>query len=450
MLEHIQETKSKMVLILDKLFEKYGGLVCDVPMVILPLGASAGGGAGLIMRLTTKQCTAHKSYEEFLEEGKNTNFLPVCKDNVDTLIIYTSGSTGTPKGVVLTSRNLNAIAIQCAISGKDYHAGEVFLNILPSFFSFGIGMLHLCLYTGMTEIPVLIPEVKVIQKMIKKYRPSRFVFGPALSEIIETYHGKDLSFLTDLTGGGAAISLEKERLINAVLQEKRASSKYLAGYGMTELASAVSMNHNDRCKEQSIGIPLPMTNVKIIDLESKQELGYDEEGELLVSTPAFMSHYFNNVEETNIAIEISDGERWMHTGDLAKIDKDGYVFITGRLKRIYTVKGEDHQVYKLFPQRMEEEIGKIGIVEKCAVIVVEDGLKGNAPIVFVTADAAVIHEELKKVVEQVVQKELPSYYAPKDVIVLDHIPITSSQKNDYQALKKCTSHNLVMKFKLCK
>lgn len=433
---NLKDTKSKLFLVLDKMLEGIGELECPIPIITLSIGDSAKGIEKHIFRLMSSKKQLYISYSEFVREKTCAECFRYSEDS-PAIIVYTSGTTGQPKGVVLSNTNINSCAIQCAISGKNYRQHETFLNILPPFYSFGIGMKHLCFYVGMTEIPMLIPKVDMVQKMIKKHRPNRLVIGPAFTDVIEKYSGKDMSFLVDLTGGGGSISLITEKRINEILETKGAKSKYLSGYGMTELSAAVSMNHNDNNKEQSIGLPLPLTNIKICSLSNGEELGYGEEGELLVSSPGLMLGYYNNVEETEKSIEtLGDGTRWIHTGDLAKVDEDGFVFVTGRIKRIYIVTNEDNLAYKLFPQRMEEVVQQICGVQKCGVIVKEDEVRGYVPIVFVSSNGTEAYDVVREKTAKEIERNLPEYYKPKDIIVLDKIPVNSNQKIDYHALEQ--------------
>ena len=432
-IEQVHNTNSKVIFILDKIIERIESekkIELDIPVVLLSLSQSAKGVNKFILNISKKN-TDYILFNDFVKEQ---SFIHACNDsNAPAIIVYTSGSTGTPKGVVLSNRNLNSVAVMCSLSGKNYKPKEKFLCILPPFYSFGIGMTHLCFYTGMTEIIQLIPKVKPIIRMLKKHRPERFVIGPAITDVIEKNPTKDFSYCIDLTGGGGAITLDKEEKLNSILVSKKSGSLYLSGYGMTELASAVSMNHNDRHKTQSIGLPLSMVNIRINDIENGHELKYNEEGEILVSSPGLMLEYFKNDEATSEAIEIINGERWIHTGDIGRVDPEGYVFVTGRLKRIYIVTDDSGMAYKLFPQRMEEVIESIEDVKRCAVVVLPDECKQSTSVVFVQVSGNVLQE---KDIDRYIKKALPEYYWPKKIVLLKEIPMNQNQKIDYKELEK--------------
>jgi len=430
--EIIANTNTRLVFVLDKILDKYEDFNVSEPIVVLPLAESAKGAKRLLLNCIAKKNTNYIQYKDFVSESS-----PYVEqfDNSEepAVIIYTSGSTGSPKGVVLSSKNLNAIALMCFVSGKNYKAGEKFLNILPPFFSFGIGMMHLALYAGLTEIIQLIPQVKPIIKMLKKYKPDRFVIGPAITDVIEKNTIKDMSFVVDLTGGGGSITLEKEELLNSILKSKKSGSIYLSGYGMTELASAVSMNFNDRHRNQSIGLPLSLVNMKVVDMEDGRELTYNEEGEILVNSPGMMLGYYNDEEATKQAIEIVNGERWLHTGDVGKIDEDGFAYITGRIKRIYITVDANGIAYKIFPQRMEEVVEEIPFVERCAVVIIPDANRKNAPVVYVVAQKNIdtINE-----VKRIINEKLPEYYKPIEIIKIEKLPVNQNQKIDYKKLEE--------------
>lgn len=206
---------------------------------------------------------------------------------------------------------------------------------------------------------------------------------------------------------------------------------------MTELASAVCMNQNNIYKEQSIGIPLPLVNVKVVDVESKNELPFGKEGELLVSSPGIMLGYLNKEKENEEVLERdSDGVLWMHTGDLARIDEDGFIFITGRLKRIYMTKDYKGYAYKIFPNRMEQIIEKCDVVKSCAVIIVEDEVRLHAPVVYVESNPNIEIERLNDMIKQWIKNELPEYYEALSINCVEKLPLTSNQKIDYKFLER--------------
>lgn len=441
--KNVSETGSKLLFVLDRMTDGLANAALPIPVIELPIANSAVGLEKLLLNvsgcLKRSAASERQTFKEFVSKYGEAEKISEDMTNAPAVILYTSGTTGSPKGVVLSNRNINSCAVQCSVSGKDYRPEEAFLNILPPFFSFGICMKHLCLYTGMTEIPVLIPKEKTVIGMIKRHRPERFVIGPAITGVIEKYPWNDLSFLTDLTGGGGSISAQKERQLNDILRGKGAKSRYLSGYGMTELSAVVSMNLNNNCREQSVGIPLPLVNVKVCSPDSGAELGYDQEGELMIDSPGAMMTYFSNAEETdNVMQYAADGRRWVHSGDLAKIDRDGFVYITGRLKRIYIVKYKDI-AHKLFPQRLEELIRQIPGVNECGVIVQEDAEQCNIPVVFITPRGQSDKAALRNAVLEKIAKELPGYYRPKNTVLLEKMPVNSNQKIDYRALERISS-----------
>lgn len=441
--KNVSETGAKLLFVLDRMTDGLANAALPIPVIELPIANSAVGLEKLLLNvsgcLKRSAASERQTFKEFVSKYGEAEKISEDMTNAPAVILYTSGTTGSPKGVVLSNRNINSCAVQCSVSGKDYRPEEAFLNILPPFFSFGICMKHLCLYTGMTEIPVLIPKEKTVIGMIKRHRPERFVIGPAITGVIEKYPWNDLSFLTDLTGGGGSISAQKERQLNDILRGKGAKSRYLSGYGMTELSAVVSMNHNNNCREQSVGIPLPLVNVKVCSPDSGAELGYDQEGELMIDSPGAMMTYFSNAEETdNVMQYAADGRRWVHSGDLAKIDRDGFVYITGRLKRIYIVNYK-HIAHKLFPQRLEELIRQIPGVNECGVIVQEDAEQCNIPVVFITPRGQSDKAALRNAVLEKIAKELPGYYRPKNTVLLEKMPVNSNQKIDYRALERISS-----------
>lgn len=436
----IENTESKLLLVLDAALEKAEAIKADlhVPVVVLGVANSMSLPIklGYYLRAKPKKHT-YITWWDFLRQGASE--APKTADHAaPSVIVYTSGTTGEPKGAVLSNDALNAIAFQCIGSGKDYKRGDTFLNVLPPFLGFGIGMLHLAFSTGINSTLWVELTPEAIAKTFLKLRPNRFVTGPAfVTALIENISG-DLSQLKEITGGGGALPVEVENELNLKLSQHRSSVKYTEGYGMTEFGSVVCMQQNRFLKQGSIGIPLPQTNVKAVSINSTDECTYCQVGELWFCTPSLMSGYYRNEQATKESIFIDDsGMRWFRTGDLGCVDEDGFVYIKGRIKRIYITRDKDGTAYKLFPQKIEELICRLDEIEACGVAVLEDHERMHVPVIFATPKTA---SRDRRVLEaqlwQHVIDELSEYEQPIAIHVLEDLPMTPSGKIDYRALEE--------------
>ena len=436
----IQSTQSKALFLLDAAIKKIDSIKdqIDIPIILLPVSASMSLlykiGFHLKKRTSTK---GYLSFKEFIKIGINTIPAPVAADHASAaIIVYTSGTTGVPKGVVLSNDCMNAVAVQCSTAGKNYLRGETTFLYLPPFTGYGIAMLHLALYYGINLTLHLSVETESVLKGFIKSRPNRIAGGPAFIDALTNQNIGDLSNLIDFTGGGESLSIDKEKEINQYLQEHGSTARYTTGYGMTEFASAVTLQTNRAYKIGSIGIPLPKANIKIIDLDTKREIGYNNTGEMLFSAPNTMTCYYDNETATAKIVEVDEnGQKWLHTGDLGYIDEDGFVFLKGRIKRIYLTKGADGTVYKLFPQRIEDFFEKQDTVDRCGVTVKKDERKMFAPVVFVTFKYTIV-EETKEIIRlfDMLKQELPEHLWPSAIIPIDKMPMTPSGKIDYRVL----------------
>ena len=168
------------------------------------------------------------------------------------------------------------------------------------------------------------------------------------------------------------------------------------------------------------------------------ELTYRQTGELCFCTPSLMSGYYRNEKATQESIfEDDSGNRWLHTGDLGYIDEDGFVYIKGRIKRIYITRGKDGTAYKLFPQKIEELISKLDEIEACGVVAFEDQERMYVPVIFATPKNSSIDMHLLETqLWLYVKNELSEYEQPVAINVLSSLPMTPSGKIDYQTLEK--------------
>lgn len=438
-LHTIENTQSKLFLVLDAALEKAEAVKSELPCPVVVLGVSDSMPPHIKLgyRLKAKpKRHAFLTWKDFLAKGAGP--APMAEDHAaPAVIVYTSGTTGEPKGVELSNDNLNAVVAQCYYSGKYYGRGETGLFILPLFFGFGISMLHLCLRYGIDLNLWIELEPNLIGKGFQKEKPNRFVGGPAIIDgFIKNVSG-DLSYILEFTGGGGSLSPEKEQELNDFLEKNHANAKYTVGYGMTEFASAVCMQHPQNYRAGSLGLPLVHATIKIIDPDSEKELQYNETGEMCFTTPSMMSGYYKAPDETaQISLKDTDGTIWLRTGDLGHIDEDGFVYFEGRIKRIYitTGKGGD-TINKIFPQRIEECLEAHPDVDSCGVIVLPDTVQINVSVAYVTLKQP-CREDAVDTLMSLARAELPEHLQPAAIHILDTMPMTPSGKIDYRALEQ--------------
>ena len=336
------------------------------------------------------------------------------------LLQYTGGTTGNPKGAMLTHSNLFANTIQNALWNQ-YHTGrgeERMLMVLPYFHIYGqvVGLL-LSAWNG--TMTILIPkfDVNMLIAAFKEYSPTFFPAVPTLFiSLLNHPEAKTcgLHKVKNFNSGSAPLPVEVieqfETMSGAMLRE---------GFGMTETACTASTTPLlAKRKIGSIGIPVTSTDFKIVDLEAGvTEVGIGEEGELCVRGPQIMKGYWNQPEETAHALR--DG--WMYTGDVARMDEDGFFYIVQRKKDMIIVSG-----FKVFPSEVEEVLfTHPAILEACAIGVPHD-YRGEAVKAFVvlkpgiTATSDEIIEYLKQ--------NLAKFKVPSELEFVSALPKSSVGK----------------------
>ena len=447
-IQMVEKTNSKAIIVLDVAAEKVIHVqerLTSGMTIILPVESSMPWLMKSILKLKKKKLPNDGkqllTYPSFVKKytGQKQATEVQWKEEQPAVLVYTSGTTGEPKGVVLTNDNINAVAFQYRYSGLKFKTGETILAFMPPFFAIGFCLnVHMPLALGLEEILGPNPDPDVITKLYKKCRPNHFVAAPTnILKIIDAMQGKSMSHCITLAGGGESMTPQQEEMVNTYLAEHGSDAKYITGYGMTEFAATVTTGLNNVYRENTLGIPLCKTIVKIVDTETGKELPYGEAGELCFHTPSQMKEYYQNPKETAETIrQHEDGMKWIHTGDLGWVDQDGFVHFKGRMKRIYMTQGEDGTLYKVFPARTEMVLMELGNVKKCAVTVRMEGKLVKEQIAYLVLEKKSEKENILETVKEHCRKMLPSHSVPGKYIILDEIPLTQSGKTDYRALEK--------------
>ncbi len=327
---------------------------------------------------------------------------------------YTGGTTGVSKGAILTHNNLIANTHQVASWFPGLRAGgEIFVCALPFFHVFGLTIcLNVPIALGATLLVIPDPRnLKSIISKIEKYRPTMFPAVPAMFEGINRFRNidkRDLSSIRGCFSGSAPLSLE---VMNRF--EQLTGARITEGFGLTEASPVTHVNPLFGLrKEGSIGVPMPGTDSKVVDLaEGTVEMPDGEPGELIVAGPQVMKGYWRHEDETSMALR--DG--WLFTGDIAYRDPDGYFFISGRKKEMIIAGG-----YNIYPREIDEVLYAHPEILEAAAVGIPDTHRGETVWAFVVPKPG-----SKLTGGEVItwcRKRLARYKVPKRIIFAEKLP----------------------------
>jgi long-chain acyl-CoA synthetase len=349
-------------------------------------------------------------------------------------ILFSGGTTGVPKGILLSNRNFIAEGMQAAAWGG-IREGDSILAILPIFHGFGLGVcVNAAFMSGGKSILVPMFSAEVVAKLLRKKRPNLLVGVPTLFDALArdpSLAGADLSCLRATFSGADTLPRPVKEQFERRVAEGGGKVKLLEGYGLTEAVTAIMAMPVGEYREGSIGLPFPDMLAKICAPGTAQERPPGEEGEICVAGPAVMLGYLDDPEATAATLRVHpDGRTWLHTGDLGRMDADGFFYFTVRLKRL--IKSSGFNVYPaqveavLYQHPQVAEACVIGVpdpsqVERVKAIVV---LKGGAPGGADTERALIAH----------CQERLIKWSCPREVEFRAELPKTQVGKIDYKLL----------------
>ncbi len=332
-------------------------------------------------------------------------------------IIYTSGTTGKPKGAMLTYKNIfsNIVGINeiTNITKKDR-----FIAYLPMFHSFTLTV-NLLLPMYSASAVVIIKSIMPFSNIIKQTLLKRVTIFTGVPDVYSALSRAKLPFyfhwfhkVRFFISGAAPLPAE---VLNK-FSKKFKKSKLLEGYGLSECSPVVAVNRAELQKPGSVGPAIPGVEVKIVN-DDLEEVPIGEEGEIIVKGDNVMRGYYNREDATKETII----NGWLLTGDIGKLDEDGYLYILDRKKDLIISKGVN-----IYPREIEEVCLKYPGIKECAVVGMKDEKLGEIPIAFVELedDAKVNEIEIKNFLK----KHLANYKVPKHIYFVENLPKNATGK----------------------
>ena len=446
---HINRVGSKVLLCVDICSEKISNIINETPLETV-IVASAGDSMPFVMKtLYSLKCIKNFKYDKtdrryiswksFSERRKAVDeYKPLGDENNEVaVILHSGGTTGTPKDIMLSNRNFNAFGIQAVLTLRDVSAGDKILAILPIFHGFGLGVcVHVSFCFGACS--VLIPQfnAKKFASILNKYKPTMIFGVPTLYDALLKAKGTDkidFSFLKYAVSGGDTLPEKLEKSVNEFLAAHNSKIKICEGYGMTEGLAALSLSVGENYKSRTIGKPLVGTEMCIVEPGTVNALPANEDGELCVSGPTVMIGYRNNPEETENTLRVhADGKVWLHTGDMAAIDEDGFVHYKLRIKRMMITSG-----FNVYPTQIENVIEELDFVDKCVVVSVPHQYKKEVAKAYILLKKGTEKsEKTENEIRAYCKKKLMHYSVPYKYEFVDLLPKTAYNKIDFMKLQK--------------
>lgn len=380
-----------------------------------------------------------KEFWNYIKLGRNTDaIIPEISfdETRPSIMIQSSGTTGKPKTIVHSDFSETSAVKSLAYSDIPIVEGKTLLNLLPPWIAYGLGeaiMYPLAMGCKVILSPTFDPDA--IMPYLGKFTiclaaPFHYRYLCEHFNQIQTKKQKQFYASVDaLVSGGDKITVQENQKF-----EETFKTKVVNGYGNNEGWGCLTVNPVNNNRYGSVGIPKWGETIISYDNESEKELSYGEVGEICVNcNTAFLYYDQDEVETKKVKKIHSDGKEWLHTGDLGYIDSDGYVFLSGRARRVIVRQG-----FKISAYTIEDKICEIPEIKECVAVETPDKQEEHVPAVFVIVDENYMMEQ-EAIIELIKMKcktELKEYEIPKHICILKNLPYTANGKYDFRWLEK--------------
>ncbi len=442
---YLDVSKSCMALTLDAFYAKFDRAMAQTACKTLIL-AKIGDYLSPVKKFgfwLTKGRKIQKVPEEkhifFWDQLMSTSFskAPEAAMSPDdtAVILYSGGTTGKPKGILLSNMNFISEGMMVAAWGNLCEHDSI-LAILPIFHGFGLGVCINAAFMGGGK-SILVPQFtpEIVAKLIKTKKPNFIIGVPTLYAALnknKDFQNADLSCIKAAFCGADTLPTTVKNEFERLVKKRGGNVKLLEGYGLTEAVTAIMATPMNHFREGSVGVPFPDMDAKIVHMDSTKETGIGEDGELCLSGPAVMKGYLNRKEETDEVLKRhEDGNLWLHTGDIASRDEDGFFYFKLRQKRM--IKSSGMNVY---PAQVEEILYKHPDVSDVCVIGVPDMDQVERVKAFVVLKPGIVGgpDKEKELIAHC-KKELIKWSCPRSIEFRETLPTTLVGKIAYKILQ---------------
>ncbi len=344
---------------------------------------------------------------------------------------YTGGTTGLPKAAILTHHNIVSLQAQTVSFWPIFEEGkEVVIAFLPFFHIYGQVVVMLNgLVQGSTLVLFTTPDIDDILSAMERYQASGFYGVPTLFEYLKDYEKTDRVNWKRLK----LIACGADTLHESTIKdwERRTGTKILEGYGMTETTAVSHSTPYDRPKSGSFGVPIPGVTAAVVDADGTEFKGIDEVGELILHGPNMMQGYWKRPEETKDSIIDIDGKKWLRTGDLVRMDEEGYFHFFDRKRDLIKYKG-----YSVFARHVEEVLYRHPQIKAAGVVGVPDPKVGQLIKAYVVLQSDARGKISEEEIMEFCRENLAHYKVPKIIEFRGELPKTDVGKVSRRELRE--------------
>jgi long-chain acyl-CoA synthetase len=437
---------ARIVLTLDALYDRVAALDSIDAIILARIPDFLGPVKRLAFRLTkgraikpVREDPRVRWWHELHAGGE----APASRGGPDDLaaILFSGGTTSLPKAIALSNRNFITEGIQ-ASTWVGLSGGHSLLAIMPLFHGFGLGVcVNATLMGGGTSILVPTFTAASVARLIRSKRPNFLVGVPTLFDALSrdpALAKTDLSCLKAAFSGADTLPRPVKERFEALVAARGGRVRLLEGYGLTEAVSGIMAMPLDEYREGSIGVPLPDILAAICEPGTTRHLPPDTEGEICISGAPVMTGYLGDPQAGAEALRRhDDGRVWLHTGDLGRMDADGFFYFTCRLKRMIKSSG-----FNVYPAHVEAVLYKHEAVKDACVVGVPDPHQVERVKAFVVAKPGVeVGPDLAEALIAHCRAELIKWSCPREVEFREALPTTRLGKIDYRALTLIEGHD---------